>query len=154
LFTFYYPQKYEFVLDIKLAQIAWISGPHEASRHDITVFRGGTVEEGKKNWNRNALYFKLDQGKKLIGDDGYSGEPEKITKTQKYHSVELKRFLGRAKTREETLHTRLKSFKILRERFHHGVDTIKRKNLHQMAVEAICVIVQYDYENGHPPFEI
>jgi hypothetical protein len=26
--------------------------------------------------------------------------------------------------------------------------------LHKMAVEAIAVIRQYDYENGHPPFEV
>jgi hypothetical protein len=26
--------------------------------------------------------------------------------------------------------------------------------LHKMAVEAIAVIRQFDYENGHPPFEV
>lgn len=26
--------------------------------------------------------------------------------------------------------------------------------LHKMAVEAVVVMIQYDYENGHPPFDV
>jgi hypothetical protein len=39
-------------------------------------------------------------------------------------------------------------------RFAYGNTIIERMKLHKMAVEAIAVIRQFDYENGHPPFEV
>jgi len=70
------------------------------------------------------------------------------------HSSELKEFIARAKNRQETFHWRLKAFNILGGRFRHGVNTNHRMCLHKMAVEAVAGIIQYDYENGHPPFDI
>ncbi|KAL3783723.1 LOW QUALITY PROTEIN: hypothetical protein ACHAW5_008803 [Stephanodiscus triporus] len=34
----------------------------------------------------NALYFKIPEGKKLIGDSGYKGEPSKISTSVDEHS--------------------------------------------------------------------
>ena len=62
--------------------------------------------------------------------------------------------MARAKNRQETFRWRLKSFGILGQRFCHGKTTSDRMRLHKMAVELVAGIVQYDYENGHPPFEI
>lgn len=70
------------------------------------------------------------------------------------HSPELRQFLARAKNRQETFHTRLKNFKILGLRFRHGVNTEDKMRLHKMAVEAVAGIIQFDYENGHPPFDV
>jgi len=42
----------------------------------------------------------------------------------------------------------------VKHRFAYGNTTIERMKLHKMAVEAIAVIRQFDYENGHPPFEV
>ena len=70
------------------------------------------------------------------------------------HSLELKEFIARAKNRQETFHWRLKAFNILGGRFRHGVNTNDRMCLHKMAVEAVAGIIQYDYENGYPPFDI
>ena len=70
------------------------------------------------------------------------------------HFSEFKEFAARAKNRQETLHWRLKSFNILGNRFRHGVNTEERMHLHKMVVEAVAGIVQYDYENGHPPFDV
>ena len=38
----------------------------------------------------------------------------------------------------------IKSFKILAERFRHGVEK------HKVVFEAVFVIVQYEMEDGHP----
>ena len=70
------------------------------------------------------------------------------------HSPEFKEFIGRVLSRQETLFKGLKDFKILSDRFAYGRNTVERMTLHKMAVEAIAVIKQYDYENGHPPFEV
>ena len=60
----------------------------------------------------------------------------------------VKSFKRRARARHETFNGRLKNFKILAERFRHGVPK------HKAVFEAICVIVQYDMENGHPMFDV
>ena len=74
--------------------------------------------------------------------------------TKDEHSSEFKEFMARAKNRHETLHTRLKSFNILGHYFRHGKNTKHRMYLHKMVVESVAGIVQYDYENGHPPFSV
>jgi len=74
--------------------------------------------------------------------------------TKDEHSSEHKEYLARAKNRKETFHWRLKSFNILGHRFRHGTSTEERMELHKMVVELVSGIVQYDYENGHPPFNV
>jgi len=123
-------------------------------RQAITVFRGGEAAEAEDEWDPNALYFQLPENVKCIGDSGYAGEPSKIVLTKDEHSSEFKEFLARAKNRQETFHWRLKSFNVLGHRFRHGVSTQERMRLHKMAVELVAGIVQYDYENGHPPFDV
>ena len=44
----------------------------------MTVFRGGKEEDGKENWDQEALYFKIKKGDRIVGDSGYEGEPSKI----------------------------------------------------------------------------
>ncbi len=70
------------------------------------------------------------------------------------HSKEFKNFLARVCSRQETFSKVLKDWKILRCHFAYGSTTEGRNKLHKMAVEAIAVIRQYDYKNGHPPFEV
>lgn len=146
--------KYETCLAIREPQICWISGPYAPSTHDITVFRGGTKNENKEDWDPSALYFKFKNGEKCVADSGYAGEPEKVVMTKDEHSSEFKEFLARVKNRQETFHTRLKSFNILGHRFRHGKNTQKKMELHKMAFELVTGIVQYDYDNGHPPFDV
>ncbi|KAL7541847.1 hypothetical protein ACHAWF_007034 [Thalassiosira exigua] len=149
--------KYEFALAIRRPAIVWMRGPFPASEHDITIFRGGKTEIEKDKRDQSALYFameKLGEGVKGIGDSGYDGESDKILTTKPGQSKELGEFLARAKNREETLHTRFKSWNILSNRFRHGKGTQKKKDLHGQCVTAIAVITQYDYENGRPPFEV
>ncbi len=146
--------KYEFCLATREPRVCWISRPREPSIHDITVFCGGKAGKDKEDWDPNALYFQLEEDESLIGDSGYVGEPDKVVITKDEHSSEFKEFLARAKNRQETFHWRLKSFNILGHRFRHGKSTQSRMDLHKMAVELVAGIVQYDYENGHPPFDV
>ena len=67
---------------------------------------------------------------------------------------ELKEFLDRVKNREETLHARLKSWGILRNRFRFGKGTTGKMDLHGKVVKAITVMTQYDFETGRPPFQV
>jgi hypothetical protein len=142
-------------MSIRKQQIASIRGPDPAATTaDITMFRGGKVATKVEDRDQEALFFKIPEGKLAVGDSGYKGEPEKIVCTDEDHHPALKKFMGRAKNRQESLHTRLRSFAILSDRFHHGTGTQQRMDLQQACVEAVCVIVQYDIENDHPLFEI
>jgi hypothetical protein len=126
-----------------------------ALTHDITVFRGGTTDEDINDRDQNALYFQLEEGDKCVADSGYAGEPEKIVMTQDEHPKDFKEFLARCKNRQETFHWRLKAFNILGGRFRHGGISVEhRMELHRMAVDVIVGVIQYDYENGHPPFDV
>jgi hypothetical protein len=73
-------------------------GPKLASTHDITFFCGGKeVSKSKKKneatWDKSALYFQILKGKKLIGDSGYKGKPDKVSTTCSDHNAEVKEFL-------------------------------------------------------------
>ena len=150
---------YEVVIDILYDRVIWVSGPLPASTHDITMFRGGAqVDQSKRNnkanWDRRALYFHIPEGKKLIGDSGYKGEPLKISTTLSEHTSDTKHFFARAKSRQETFNTRLKIFNVPSGRFRHGKGADNKLELHKTCFEAICILVQYDLENGHPLMEI
>ena len=150
---------YEVVIDLVYDRVLWVYGPEPASTHDITMFRGGaqidsSLRNNKENWDRSALYFRIPQGKKLIGDSGYKGEPTKISTTVAEHSRDVKEFFARAKSRQETFNTRLKFFNVLSGCFRHGKGAKQKLELHKTCFEAICILVQYDLENGHPLMEI
>jgi hypothetical protein len=100
------------------------------------------------------LYFQIPKGKELIGNSGYNGEPSKISASVDEHSAEVKEFFARAKSRQETINTRLKFFNVLGDRFRHGKGAENGLRVHQTCFEAVCVLVQYDMENGHPLMEI
>ncbi len=92
----------------------------------------------------------------IITDGGYKGEPTKILMVTDEMSKEMKDYIGRAKARQETFHGRLKgTFNILGHRFRHNQKTAeKTMALHQKVVHACVVLIQYDYENGHPPLPL
>ena len=147
--------KYEFACALRRPEIVWVNGPKPCGlAADSTMFRGGKKDDDEGDLDTTALYHMLPKGKKAIGDSGYEGMPEKVTITRDGQSKDLKQFLGRAKNRQESLHTRLKSFNCLYHRFRHGKSTQNKMELHKMCVEAVCVIVQYDMENGSPIFDL
>jgi len=76
-----------------------------------------------------------------------------MTTNSKDLPKETQVWIGRCLARQESLHTRLKFFNILGHRFRHGTSTEHRMTMHKMAVEAVCTIVNYDFEHGHPLFD-
>lgn len=126
---------YEIGLSVYENKIVWINGPRPAGSHpDITLFREG-------------LKDIIPDGRKVIGDRGYRGESNLISTPNPHDAKELRDFKSRARARHETLNGRLKNFQVLSGRFRHKQDN------HKTVFEAICVIVQYQLENGSPLFQ-
>lgn len=94
------------------------------------------------------------KGKRGVGDSAYAGEPDKIITTNNFHSAEMKEFLARVKNRGESVFVRFKAFNILRNRFRHGSGTENKLALHGFCFRTIAVIVQYDFENERPLFQV
>jgi len=136
--------KYEFALPIRHPHCIWIRGPFEPGKnHDKTVFCGGKEAVPLEKRDRDALYFRLPDGKRGFGDSAYEGI-DKITIKRDGQTKEVRRFIDRALNRQETYHWRLEGYDILKQRFRHGKSTANRMELHKMAVEMVAVIVHYD----------
>ncbi len=118
-----------------------LRGPFEPATHDMSVFRGDEKEVPKESYDKNALYVKIKEGDRIVGDGRYAGEPSKKVVWRDEHSHKYKKFIARVSSRQETFFKGLKDWRILKKDGH-------------AVVEAIAVIHQYDYENGHPPFEV
>jgi hypothetical protein len=136
---------YELAIAIRTNNLVWINGPYKASTHDITMFRGGNKGQTE---NQNCLYYKIPDGKKAIGDGGYKGEPSKISYTRELDPSDVKKWKGRVKARHETFNKRIKDFRILSEVFRSDIKK------HGLVFNAVCVLCQYDMENGHPLFDV
>ena len=127
---------YEIAIAIHESRVLAINGPFDASKPDITIFR----EE---------LSDAMPEGKRGIGDSGYQGEPTKLTIHRTAHSKEMTNFINRVRARHENFNARIKNFSILSNCFRSN-DKIK----HKMAFEAVCILCQYDMENGHPLMDV
>jgi hypothetical protein len=132
---------YEIAISIFTQQVVWISGPHRAAKHDITIFRNANEEEG-------GLKGRIPPGKLVIGDNGYQGEPGIISTPSSHDTPEVRKFKGRARARQETFNARIKTFACLEKRYRHGLEKQK------ITFEAVCIIIQYQMENGSPLFQI
>jgi hypothetical protein len=93
---------YEVGLDVYSSKIVWINGPFEASKPDIEIFK-------------NALHDKIPDGRKVLGDKGYVGFPEKISTYNEFDTPSLMVFKARAKSQQECLFKRAKDFKVLEQ---------------------------------------
>ena len=133
--------------------IAWLSGPHDAAKPDISIFRGATQDDDDEElWDENALYFQVGEGNYLFADSAYSGASNVIVQMEE-HSARFKSYQGSAKSRNETPFCRLKGWRSLKHRFKLGWGKADRSKKHATCVESIFVIIQYDCENGRPFFE-
>jgi hypothetical protein len=118
---------YEVALAIHESRIVSISGPFPAATNDLTIFR-------------SKLEAMIPDGSKAIADSAYRSS-EKVSVSCSHDSPELRRFKSRARARQESFWRRLKCFKCLGERYHHPIDK------HRMIFEAVCVVVQYQFEH-------
>lgn len=83
-----------------------------------------------------------------LGDQGYRGFPEKVHTKDALDSREVRKFKNRVAARHETFNGRIKNFASLANRWRHGLEK------HKIVLEAICIICQYDIDNGRPLFEV
>lgn len=126
-----------------------IQREHESFMADMVAFPPKSLtSRGYPFWDTHAAC-------KLLEEDEISGrtatmKPQRLWKSRsEYQEFPLRVF------RKHIYQLRTKrSFNILGQRFHHGKSTSQRMRLHKMAVEAVAGIIQFDYENGHPPFDI
>ena len=126
---------YELGISIYENKLVWINGPFYAGVSDITIFR-------------SALKDRIPEGKKVIVDRGYEGEEADagmLSMRCRYDPEEVRIFKRRVRARHENFNGRIKTFKILDERFRHG-----GLEEHKVVFEAVCIIQQYEMENGRP----
>ncbi len=113
-------------------------------------------QRNEATWDKNALYFQVSKREKLIGNLDYKDESSKVSTMMDEHSAEVtevKDFFAWAKSRQETINTRLKFFNALRCHVCHGKGIENKLEAHQQCFEAICVLVQYDLK-FHPLMEV
>jgi hypothetical protein len=120
---------YEVALSLFHDKIVWVSDPYPASTHDITVFRDN-------------LIHLIPPNKKVIGDKGYNGLGEMNGRTNQGDNEVVRRFKRRARCRQETVNSRIKSFRCLQVPFHHQL------GFHRDVFNAVCIVVQYQLDNG------
>ena len=124
---------YEIGVAIYHNKIVWINGPFPVGQNDMKVFR-------------KALMAKIPDGRRAIGDEGYRGEPSKVSTRNTFNSEDVNEFANRVRARHETVNSRLKAFGILNQVFRSKGEV--RMDKHKTAFEACCVIIQYELDNG------
>ena len=129
---------YELGIAVYKDSLVWINGPFPAGWSDLKVFRAG-------------LKDAVPDGKRLIADQGYVGEPGICSTRNPLDTAAVKELKKRAKARHETFNKRLKSWDILSSRFRCTRDPIPK---HKVVFEACCVLTQYDVEDNHPLFKV
>lgn len=126
---------YEVALSLYDDKIVWVSNPYPASTHDITVFRENLIN-------------LIPLNKKVIGDNGYNGLGEILRRTNRGDDEVVRRFKQRARCRQESVNSRIKSFRCLQIPFHHQLE------FHNDVFGAVCIVVQYQLDNGSGLFNV
>jgi hypothetical protein len=126
---------YEVALSVFQNKCVSLNGPYPASVNDTTIFKNGIRQ-------------KIPRGKKAIVDNGYQGKDPKYSKPNPLDTKAVRKFKGRARSRQECFNTRLKNFHCLSENFRNG------EAKHKSCFEAVAVICQYQLENGSPLFDV
>lgn len=150
---------YEVCVDTVKDRIVWARGPYPAATHDITIFRGGKKKDGKHTWDKSSLYHQIPPGKRVIGDSGYLGEPDKVSTTLGGHAPETQELFARLKSRQETLFRGYKALKIFggksfRHKGRQGGGSKERMRVHGLVFDAVTVLMQYNMKNGSPLFDV
>ena len=135
---------YEVGISIWHNNVVWIAGPFQPATHDKTKYQ-----------EPDGLQSRIPDGKLVIGDRGYRGEDTEGVREKRSlatrntrDTAAVKEFKRRVRARHENFNARLKSFAILDSHFRHP------RERHKTVFEAVCVICQYDMENGHPLFDV
>lgn len=128
---------YELGILLWESRLVWMKGPTRAGSNDIANFLHDGLHQ--------AL---LTMNKKAIGDGGYSGHHDTISTPNGADDKKVARFKSRALKRHEKFNGMTKNFDCLSGRFRHSVSRFAT------CFEAVCVVCQYQMENGRPLFRI
>lgn len=130
--------KYEIAIDVLSGDCVWISGPFKASRSDIKIFR----EDG--------LMAMIPEGRLVIADKGYRGEPGVVSFPNHLDEEAVRNFKKRVRARHETFNGRLKTFDVLKQVFRHRPVLSQ----HKACLEAVAVITQCEMNMGFKLFTV
>lgn len=127
---------YEIGIAIWENNLVWINGPFKAGKNDIGMFG-----------SENGLELQIPENMFVLGDSAYKSS-KKATVKKRTDSQDLRDFKNRALARHETFNGRIKTFGCLSNVWRHDLKK------HRTAMEVVCILVQYDMENGYPLFEV
>ena len=129
---------YQIVLSLWTQEIYYANSGDPASVHDMTAIRAEFLDMVPANC-------------RVVADAGYSGKTER---EKRIFSVEnnldceaVKELKARAKSRHETINSRLKLYKCLKHRGRHGIEK------HKLCFAACLVLIQYSIEDTSPAGE-
>ena len=100
---------------------------------------------------RYELKGRLSRAEKVLADKAYQGDARTITpKDFDYYkySKSSRKAMNKARSRHETINSRLKKFKALCVPFR------QQRSKHHIVFRAAAAITQIDMENGNPPFQV
>lgn len=145
--------RYEIGISIFESKVVWIAGPFRCGKADISIYKGVEDEDdarlrlelGRPEYE--CLEDKLVEGKLAVGDRAY-GSARNTAVKENTDPKALHNFKSRALSRHEAFNGRLWNFSILKDCFRHPF----RK--HPVAVEAICVLLQYQMDGGDELFAV
>ena len=113
---------YEVAVALFMQKIVWINGPMKASVNDTTAFKASLMAE-------------IPHGKRVIVDNGYEGLPDTFSNYNQFDTPEMKEFKRRAKSRQESVNSRMAVYNCLADRFRH------KRAKHGICFRAVAVLV-------------
>jgi len=134
---------YEIAISVYYNKVVWLQGPYHAADGDREIY--------KTKLRKKMLETP---GKLCIADRGYKYDEGKNTTLSIRNSLDteaVKAFKRRVRARHENFNARIKAFEVLNVAFRAKTDRCQK---HKHAFLAVCVLVQYDMENGFPLMEV
>ena len=128
---------YELGILLWESRLVWMKGPTRAGSNDIANFVNGGLQQ-----------ILMETNKKAIGDAGYPGHHATVSTPNGHDNTSVAKFKSRALKRHEKFNGMTKNFDCLSGRFRHSVSRFGT------CFEAVCVVCQYQMENGRPLFNI
>lgn len=125
--------RYEVAIDIERTFIVWTNGGFPCGANpDITIARSEFV-------------YQLLDNERAVADDGYRDMNYFVFPAEFPHDDALRTALKSILSRHETLHTKLKSFNVLKTPFRHQLE------FHPPCFYAVLTIVQMGILFGNEP---
>ena len=71
-----------------------------------------------------------------------------MTCNDEFDDKQVRKFKQRVHARHENFNAQIKVFNALTVPFHHGIDK------HAVVFDCVCILIQYEMEQGHPLFDV